>query len=127
MAQQYITIAGVQIVQPDEMVGFSFESTYTEDSGRVQSGSAVVSPMYTVEAYALKWSSLTLTEASQILKAGDLVRGKKFAMHYPSAVTGDWTTKQFYVGQGTMSWSRMNMGDELIEGLSFNVIGVEPI
>lgn len=131
MAQQYITFGGVQIVQPDEMVPLSWETTYSSDSGRVQTGPAVMSPLFTVEAYSLKWSRLTLAEASQILNAGanrgDLVHGRPFSVHYPSAISGGWQTKSFYAGKGSLDWSRMNFEDELIEGLSFNIIGVNPI
>lgn len=127
MAQKKITFAGVEIVQPDEMMGFSFETTYTSDSGRPASGVANVSPMYTVQAYSLKWTRLTLAEAAAILNAGNAVRGGSFAVYYPSAVAGGWTTDYFYIGQGSLSWQSAEENNELIDGLSFNIIGVNPI
>ena len=41
----------VEIAQPDEELSFDWETTYSEDSGRVQTGENYVKPLFTVEAY----------------------------------------------------------------------------
>lgn len=125
MAQELILLNGIEIVQPDEMVGMEFETTFTQDSTRTQVGVAWFSPMFTVESYALKWSSLTLAEAQTILQI--VAKGNKFQMHYPSAVYGTWRTDLFQVGKGSTSWTCVTTGGELIENLAFNVMGVNPI
>ena len=56
MAQEYIKIRKspsdewLVLPQPDSgALSYDFETTYTEDSGRTQTGAAVVSPLFTVE------------------------------------------------------------------------------
>lgn len=129
MAQEKIMIGTsastlVNIAQPDEL-GWSFETTYTEDSGRVQSGKATVSRMFTVEAFSFSYTFLTLTEAQTI--ASYIVRGKPFYLRYPSVYHGTWRTAKFYVGKGDVKWGRINTDEELVEDFQFNVVGVSPV
>lgn len=60
MAQEYIKIRKsasdewLVLPQPDSgALSYDFETTYTEDSGRTQTGAAVVSPLFTVEALGI--------------------------------------------------------------------------
>ena len=123
-------LGGVEIAQPDTL-GYSFETTYTSDSGRVQSGLAVTTPMFTVESFSFGYSFLTLAQARQILQI--IMPGKAVDMHYPSVYYGGWRTSAvsqgggFYCGRGQVSWGTIIVNEEIVEDFQFNMIGVAPI
>ena len=123
--QQKLLFNNIEIKQPDSGLGFDFETTYTEDSGRVQSGILNITPMFTVEAFSYTASDLTLEEMSQILKI--VARGELFKMHYLSPFHGRWRDDEFYVGKGSMSIGCWKEKEERYESLSFNIIGRNPI
>lgn len=125
MAQNYIKINNTVIRQPDEGLGFDFETTYTEDSTRVQSGVLHATPMFTVESFSYSASTLTVAEAKTILQL--VAKGKIFTLHYFSPYYGAWRDDKFYVGKGSLEIGRLNESGERIDGLSFNMIGVNPI
>ena len=125
MAQDYIKLNGTVIAQPDEGLGYDFETTYTEDSTRVQSGKLHASAMFTVESLSYKATYITAAEASVILRIVD--SGRPFTLHYYSLHYGAWRDGRFYVGKGTLSVGRLNERDETVDELSFNMIGVDPI
>lgn len=112
------------IAQPDSL-GWGFETTYTEDSGRVQSGAAVTSPMFTVESFSLGYTFLSLSEAHTI--AAFIVKGSPFYVRYPSVYYNGWRTGRFYVGKGETKWGRINTAEELVEDFAFNIVGVNPV
>ena len=114
----------IDVAQPDEL-GWSFETTYTEDSGRVQSGSAVVSSMHTVEAFSLGYSFLPLASANVIARL--IVKGEPVLMHYPSVYYNGWRDDYFYVGKGQTKWGTVRADEEMVEDFSFNAVGVNPI
>lgn len=122
--QNKITMNSIAIAQPDEL-GYSFETTYTSDSGRVQSGEAVTSAMFTVEAFSFGYSFLSLAEAHAILTI--ILSGQPFTLHYPSVYYNGWRNGLFYVGKGDVKWGRINVEEELVEDFSFNAVGVNPI
>jgi len=124
MAQDYIKMNNTVIAQPDKL-SYSFETTYTEDSGRVQSGKAKTSRMFTVEAFSLSYTFLTLDEANAIVRI--IQSGTPFQFHYPSVYYKGWRTAPFYVGKGQANWGRINLDEELVEDFSFNCVGVNPI
>ena len=125
MAQNYIKINNTVIRQPDEGLGFDFETTYTEDSTRVQSGVLHSTPMFTVESLSYSASTLTVAEAKTILQF--VAKGNTFTLHYFSPYYGAWRDDKFYVGKGSLEIGRLNESGERIDGLSFNLIGVNPI
>lgn len=125
MAQDYIKINGTTILQPDEGLGYDFESTYTEDSTRVQSGAGHFTPMFTVEAFSYTATSVSKTDMKQILQL--VAKGKPFTLHYFSPYYGEWRDDQFYVGKGNVSIGRLNEDKELFDSLSFSMVGVNPI
>ena len=98
MAQNYITINSVKIKQPDEGLGYSFETTYTSDSTRVQSGTMHATPMFTVESFSYAASYLTKEEMQTILQK--VAKGGNFTLHEDG---------------------------EIFDSLSFNMVGVNPI
>ena len=125
MAQQYITLNGTVIRQPDTGLGFDFETTYTEDSTRMMNGTLYANRMYTVESFSYTASWLTQEEMAQILQI--VAKGDVFTLHYLSPYYGTWRDGRFYVGKGSLTVGRWNEDDERYESLSFNMIGVDPI
>lgn len=126
MKQEKILFNGIEIKQPDSgSLGVSFDTTYTDDSGRIMSGVALATPLFTVEAYSYKATDLTLQEMSQILQIID--KGKPFTVRYLSAHYGKWRTDEFYVGKGTLTVGLWEASEERYDELSFNLVGVNPL
>lgn len=125
MAQNYIKINGTKIKQPDEGLGYSFETTYTSDSTRVQSGAMHATPMFTVESFSYTASDLTIAEMQTILQM--VAKGGNFTLHYFSPYYGQWRDDTFYVGKGSLEIGRLTDGGEYFDSLSFNMVGVNPI
>lgn len=125
MAQEYFKINNVVIPLPDAGVGYNFETTYTEDSGRTIDGVAHTATMFTVEALTLTWATLTLSQTSSLLQA--VAKGDQFTFHYPSPYYGTWRDDSFYVGQGGLTMGRLNESQESMDGFSIQFTGVNPI
>lgn len=125
MAQDSIKINGKEIYQPDENLAYNFETTYTEDSGRVQTGKGHFVPLFTVEQLGYTATNIPQPEATKILRMID--GGQEFTLHYFSMHYGHWRDGTFYVGQGNMSIGTLKDGEEELESLSFNMTGVDPI
>lgn len=123
--QNYITINGVKIRQPDEGLGYSFETTYTEDSKRTQRGKLSVTPLFTAESFSYSATNVSVDEMKEILH--EILKGKFFILHYWSPYYGEWRDDQFYVGKGSLSIKRLIASKELYESLSFNMIGRNPV
>lgn len=117
---------GTKIAQPDGgSLGFNFETTYTEDSGRVQSGNAIVAPMYTVISYSYSRAHPTVDEVAQILSF--VARGKTFEMYAFNPVTKAWGWDKYYVGKGSMELGYLNNTTGHYDSFSFNAVGVNAI
>ena len=125
MAQERYTINGIAIRQPDSGLAYDFETTYTEDSTRVQSGEGHFTPMFTVEALGYEASFLTIQEMQTILQL--VAKGENFQLHYFSPYYGVWRTDSFYVGKGSLKIGCLIEDGEMYDSLSFNMIGVNPI
>ena len=123
--QDYIKLNDQVIVQPDEGLGYDFETTYTEDSTRTQSGRAVATPMYTVESFSYTATCIPAKEMTKILQV--VAKGRPFKLHYFSPYYGMWRDDMFYVGKGSLAIGRLNAAEETFDTLSFNMIGVNPI
>lgn len=118
-------INGTLIKQPDEGLGYSFETTYTEDSTRVQTGEGFFTPLFTVESFAYKATRLTLREMSTILQM--VAKGQLFDFTYMSPYYGGWRTDQFHVGKGSLNIGWFNETTGHYDELSMNIIGRNPI
>ncbi len=116
---------GVVIKQPLSQMQLSFETTYSEDTGRPITGGLVATPLYTVEAYSYEASGLTISEMAKILQI--VAKGHPFTLHYFSPYYGLWRDDDFYVGKGTLVIGHLDEDSALYDRLSFNVIGVNPI
>lgn len=131
MAQEFIKMrkvgssAWVTIRQPDEDMGYSFETTYREDSARNYHGTMSETPLFTVESFSYAASDLTIAEMSTILQI--VAKGGRFQMHYFSPYYGTWRDGLFYVGKGSLSIGQLDKDNGLFSSLSFNIVGVDPI
>lgn len=126
MAQELIKFNNTVIAQPDEGLGFDFETTYTEDTTRVQSGVLHASPMFTVEAFSYENTrGLTVAEMRTILQI--IAKGGRFTMRYFSPYYGQWRNDSFYVGKGSLSVGSLSADGERFDSLAFNIIGVNPL
>lgn len=123
--QNYIKINNALIRQPDEGLGYSFETTYSQDTTRSQSGKLHATAMFTVESFSYKASNVAVAEMSQLLKL--IMGGGIFTLHYFSPYYGMWRDDKFYVGKGSLSIGRLNESCETYDEVSFNMIGVNPI
>ena len=125
-SQNKLLMNGAEIWQPDEGgLGYSFSTTYTEDTGRVQSGVLHLSGMFTVEQLSYEASGVPVAEAARILQI--IAKGAAFSLYYFSAYYGMWRTAPFYVGQGDSNLKTLKISEERVERLSFNMTGVNPI
>ena len=69
MAQNYLKFGSFTPPDVDEDgYQISFATTSTENSGRTMRGNMKNSPLFTIEAYELKWSDIKVSDASKILK-----------------------------------------------------------
>ena len=126
MAQQIFMINDdVNTVQPDEGLKYDFETTYTEDTVRVQSGVMYITPLFTVESYGYSRKDLTAAEMKLMLQK--IAKGRPFKAHYFSAYYGTWRDDYFYVGKGSLSVGSWKQNDEKFDSLSFNMVGVNPL
>lgn len=123
--QDRIRINNTDIYQPDSGLAYNFATTYTEDSGRVQTGTAYITPMFTVEQLGFTATGIPQPEATKILRMVD--KGQRFTLHYFSMHYGGWRDDIFYVGKGDMSIGSLEDGNETLDSLSFNMTGVNPI
>lgn len=123
--QDYIKINDVIIRQPDTGLGYDFETTYSEDTTRVQSGVLYATPLFTAESFSYTASNVSIAEMTEILKI--VAKGNPFKLHYFSPYYGAWRDDMFYVGKGSLAIGRLQDGAEYFDELSFNMIGVNPI
>lgn len=124
--QDKIKINGIEIHQPDRgNLGYSFETTYSDDSTRVQSGEGHFTPLFTVEQLSYSATNVPAAEASKILQA--VGKGHCFTLHYYSLFYGEWRDAEFYVGKGQSNFDNLVLDEECVESLSFNMTGVKPI
>lgn len=123
--QDYIMVNGIKIKQPDEG-GYSalLATTSTEDSGRDMSLVMHNTPMGTIEGYDLKWTELTLSEASEILQ--QVVNKSSFTVHYLDILTGTWKDGEFHASNFNAPAKTLVDGKECWDELSFGIRGIYP-
>lgn len=125
MAQEYITMNGIKIFQPDEGLEYNFTTTYSENSKRTQKGAGHFTPLFTVEQFGYTATDVPLDEATKIMKI--VAKGKPFTLHYFSLYYGKWVDNKFYVGKGNLDFKRLTIKNGKVNKLSFNMTGVNPI
>lgn len=121
--QDYLKINGKKIKQPDEDGYVSvLATTSTEDSDRDMTLTMRNTPIGTVESYQLKWSDISCKEASEILEM--VVNKSDFNVHYFDVLTAKWRDGKFYASNFNAPVVRLNSGNETLDQLSFNIVGV---
>lgn len=123
--QELIKINGIEIYQPDEGLQSSFETTYSSDSGRVQSGVMHATPLFTVEQFSYTATDIPVEQASIIIQ--QVMKGHSFTLHYFSPFYGKWRDDTFRVGRGQFSIGSLKENEEKLTSLSFNMTGDNPI
>ena len=123
--QDKIKINDIVIFQPNEGLQSSFETTYSEDSTRLQNGSANFVPLFTVEQFSYEATEIPINEAAVILQ--QIIKGEKFKLHYFSPYYGTWRDGMFRVGKGQFAIGSLEDGGEKLSSLSFNMTGEEPL
>ena len=123
--QDKIRINDIEIFQPDEGLKSSFETTYSEDSTRLQTGEANFVPLFTVEQFSYSASDIPVADASVILQ--QIIKGEAFKLHYFSPYYGKWRDGMFRVGQGQFTIGTVIENGERLSSLSFNMTGEKPI
>ena len=123
--QDTIKINGIEIFQPDAGLQASFETTYTSDSTRVQSGVMHATPMFTVEQFSYTATDIPIDDAKVIIQ--QVIKGNPFKLHYFSPYYGVWRDDTFRVGKGQYSIGKLVEGEEKLESLSFNMTGDNPL
>ena len=123
--QDKIKINDIEIFQPDEGLQSSFETTYSEDSTRLQSGEANFVPLFTVEQFSYSATNIPVKDASVILQ--QIIKGDAFTLHYFSPYYGKWRDGVFRVGKGQFVIGTVEDGGETISNLSFNMTGDKPL
>ena len=127
MPQNRIKLNNFDEVQPTEM-NYSWETTSTEDSGRAMSGMMYDTPMFTVEAFDVKYSNLTIDQCKSILQ--EIVKRPKrpyFDLHYFSPFHGTWRTAKFGVSQGSLNVRTLKRGVENFSEISCRCVGREKL
>lgn len=103
----------------------SFATTATSNSGRTMRGIMYNVPLFTVEAYTLKWTNIRAKDVSDILTQ---VMGKpEFDFYHFNVYNNKWETDKFYVSNITSPVINLKEGHEKIKQLNFQVTGVSPI
>ncbi len=125
MAQERIKINGIEIYQPDSGLQHSFDTTYSDDTARVQSGVLHLTPLFTVEQETYTATNIPAREAIKILQ--QIIKGEQFTLHYYSLFYAKWRDDTFYVGKGQYTIGELTEGNEYLESLTFNMTGVNPI
>lgn len=123
--QDKYKINDIEIFQPDSDLQASFETTYTSDSTRVQSGVMHATPMFTVEQFSYTATDVPVKEVKTILQ--QVIKGKSFKLHYFSPYYGVWRDGNFRVGKGQLQIGTLKEDGEKISSLSFNMTGDEPL
>lgn len=126
MAQDCFKMNNEVVWQPEKAMAAAWETTYTEDSTRTQSGKDRFTPMFTVEQYSYSAKGIPVAEATKIIKM--IMKGAPVLLHYWSVYHGCWRDDYFRVAKssGVNIGSLVN-GEEMYDSLAFNMTGVNPI
>lgn len=115
-----------KIRQPDAGLSYNFETTYTQDSSRLQSGRLSAKPLFTVEQLGYECGRISVAEMRTIL--GFIAKGAPFYLRYFSPFTGRWEVgRKFYVGKGELVIGNLSENGEYYDSLSFNMTSVDPL
>lgn len=126
MAQNHLKFGSYTAPEVDEDgYQISMATTSTENSGRTMRGNMKNSPLFTVEAYELKWTDLPAKTGGEILKQ---VLGKaEFDFFHYNVYKGVWEKAPFYAANFNAPCISLVVGEEKLDELSFQVTSVNPL
>lgn len=126
MAQKFLKFNDYTPPMPDEDgYAAALATTHTSDSNRLMSGRAIVTPLFTVEAYTLKWSNISAKDVAAILS--EVMGKKEFNFYHFNIYTAKWITSKFYAANFNMPSKSLEDNGERWSELSFQVTSVEAI
>lgn len=115
-----------KVWQPDSEMAAAWETTFTEDSTRVQSGRDHFTPLFTIEQYSYSASNIPVAEATKIIQM--VLKGKPVLLHYWSVYHGRWRDDYFRVGKSqNITIGTLINGGEMYSKIAFNMTGVNPV
>lgn len=103
----------------------SFATTSTSNSGRLARGGMVNIPLFTVEAYNLKWTNIYASDVSRILN--EVMGRSSFSFYHYNIFRDRWETGSFYVANINSPIISLIDGKEKVKELSFQVTAINPI
>lgn len=124
--QQNVKFNGIEVATLDED-GYqvSIATTSSESSRRTLKGRMKNSPLFTVEAYNLKWTDISAGDCSVILQ--QVVGKSEFDFYHYNVYKTRWETGKFYASNFNLPVYSLVEGCERVDELSFQVTGVNPI
>lgn len=127
MAQKYLKFGNYtcEIMPDEDGYTLQFATTSTSNSGRTMRGNMINTPLFTVEAYNLKWTDIPVSIAQKILK--EVIGKAKFQFYHFSVIDNEWKTGEFYVANINAPPVCLVDGEELLSELSFQVTCIDPI
>lgn len=104
----------------------SFATTSTSNSGRLARGGMVNIPLFTVQAYDLKWANMSAADVSRILR--EILGKSGFTFHYYSIYWNEWRDETFYVANANdIQIKSLKENKERVGEFSLHVTGTNPI
>lgn len=125
MAQQYFKFDDYTAPMPDQD-GYTeaTSTTSTESSGRTQRGYMINTPIFSVEAYNMKWTNISAVDVAAIKHR---IKGRREVQFYHfNTDTASWETGPFYVANINTGFYSLVEGEETCSELSFQITSVNP-
>ena len=126
MAQKHVRL-GSYTPPPLDADGYqkALATTSSSSSNRTMRGVMKNIPLFTVEAYTLKWSDISVAVASKILH--EVLEKDGFDFYHLNIYTAQWETKRFYAVNFNAPVASLEDGDERLDELSFQVTSERPV
>ncbi len=126
MSQQHVKFGDYTPPDVDED-GYQpqLATTSSEKSGRTMKGGMMNTPLFTVEAYSLKWTDIKATDVANILSR--VVGRSSFSFYHFNVYKAKWETGEFYAANYNTPVASLEEGKEKYDELSFQVTGINPL
>lgn len=126
MAQDRYKINGREIWQPDKDISEAWETTYTEDSSRSQTGKGKFTPMFTTWQHQYSASNIPISEVTWMINV--ISTGKPFTLHTWSPRHGAWKDLKCYVGKSSdCTIGSLKEDEEIYKSFAFNATEVDAV
>lgn len=114
-----LKINGVTMPEPSALE-WSLQDLSTEDSGRTLDGTMFKDKVSQKRKLSCEWPPMKWSEISTLLTAVN--QSVMMSVTYPDAMSGQYETRTFYVGDRTAPVKRLIAGNELWDRTSFDFI-----